>query len=110
MTLRREFAWRLAASLGILAVLWSVTPPAEPHLRLCGFYWLTGLPCPLCGMTRALCALVKGHWSEALHFHALSPLGLAMLLSLCWDVSWRPRLWTAGLAALAGYGALRLLV
>lgn len=109
MTLPRRFGWRLAATLAILAVLWSFTPPAEPRLRFCGFYWLTGRPCPLCGMTRAVFALAKGHWAEALHFHALSPLGLAMLLSLFWETPQRAKLWTAGLAALSCYGAFRLL-
>lgn len=106
----RRFAWRLAATAAVLAILWSFTPPAEPRIRLCGFYWLTGRPCPLCGMTRAVFALAKGHWVEAIHFHALSPLGLIMLLSLFWETPMRARLWTAGLAAIACYGVVRLAV
>lgn len=106
----RGVAWRLAATAAVLAVLFSFTPPAEPRIRLCGFYWLTGRPCPLCGMTRALFALAKGHWVEALRFHALSPLGLAMLLSLFWQTPLRARLWTAGAAAIACYGVVRLAV
>ena len=109
MTVPRGFAWRLAASVAVLALLGSFTPPAEPRLRLCGFYWLTGRPCPLCGMTRAVFALVKGHWSEAFHFHALSPLGLVMLLSLFWATPLRAKLWTTGLLALLCYGTFRLL-
>jgi Protein of unknown function (DUF2752) len=105
----RSTVWRMAAGVTVLAVLWSFTPPAEPHVRLCGFYWLTGHPCPLCGMTRALFALAKGHWSEALRFHALSPLGLLMLASLFWQFPWRARLWTAGAAAFACYGVVRLI-
>ena len=53
--------------------------PAEPQRRLCGFLTLTGLPCPLCGMIRALCALAKGRWGDAIRFHALSPLVFAIL-------------------------------
>ena len=30
-------------------------------------------------MTRALCSLAKGHWHEAIRFHALSPLLFAIL-------------------------------
>jgi hypothetical protein len=105
----------VAASAAVLAVLWSVTLPAEPRLRLCGFYWLTGRPCPLCGLTRAVFALAKGHWAEALHFNALSPIGFMMLLSLFWTSSlgarlWTARLWTVGIAAFAGYGVWRLVV
>ncbi len=108
MRLPSGFAWRLAASAAVLAVLVSFTPPADPRIRLCGFYWLTGRPCPLCGLTRALFALAHGRWTEAMHFHALSPLGLVMLLSLFWEIPQRARLWTAGLTAFAGYGVLRL--
>jgi len=106
----RAIAWRAAATAAVLLALASFTPPAEPRLRLCGFYWLTGRPCPFCGMTRALFALAKGHWSEALHFHALSPLGMLLLLSLFWQIPGRSKLWTASLAAFACYGVLRLAV
>jgi hypothetical protein len=79
-------------------------------LRLCPFYWLTGRPCPLCGLTRAFCALAKGHWSQALHFHALSPLAFVMLFSLFWRFRWRPRLWTCGLASILVYGVCRAIL
>ena len=82
-------------------------PPAEPSLRLCPLYWLTSRPCPLCGITRAFCALAKGHWSQAIHFHALSPLAFVMLFSLFRKSRWRAQLWTGGLAALAVYGVWR---
>ena len=110
MTLPRGFAWRFAATLAVMAVLVTFTPPSEPRLRLCGFYWLTGRPCPLCGMTRALFAVAKGHWGEAEHFHALSPLGLAMLLSLFWETPLRGKLWSAGIVVLGCYGVVRILV
>jgi hypothetical protein len=105
----RGLVYRLAATAAVLAILWSFTPAAEPRIRLCGFYWLTGRPCPLCGLTRGVFALAKGHWAEALHFHPLSPLGLAMLLSLFWEAPLRPRLWNVGIAAFACYGIVRLI-
>jgi hypothetical protein len=105
----REQVLRAGAALALLLVLWSFTPPAEPKLRLCGFYWLTGLPCPLCGMTRAMFALAKGHLREALGFHLLSPLGFAMVFSLFWEHPWRSRLWRVGLPVYAAYGLLRIL-
>ena len=85
-----------------------VTVPAEPKLRLCPFHWLTGWPCPFCGITRGLFSLAKLHWREALRFHALTPLALAMILSLFWDWRWRARLWKVGLAAFAVYGVCRI--
>jgi hypothetical protein len=68
---------------------------------------LTGLECPLCGLTRALFALGKGHWMEALRFHALAPLAAAMLAALWWRRPWVARLWTCGIAAFAIYTVIR---
>jgi len=106
--LKRHVLKRAAAALLLLGALWYFSPAAEPRFRACGFYWLTGRECPFCGLTRALFALAKGHWSEALHFNALSPLGFAMLFSLFWNHPIRGRLWPAGLAALAVYGVWRV--
>jgi hypothetical protein len=100
---------RIAFSHLLLAALWYFTVPPEPAIRLCPFHWLTGRECPLCGMTRALFALAKGHWREALHWNALSPLGFVMLFSLFWKFHLRKRLWTAGIAAFAVYGVWRVL-
>jgi hypothetical protein len=93
--LRTQTLLKIAASACLLAAL-------------CGFHWLTGLPCPLCGLTRAVLALAKGQWAAALHFNALSPLAFAMLFSLFWSGRIRSRLWTAGTAAFAVYGVVRV--
>jgi hypothetical protein len=106
----RALAFRAAAAIAVLVVLWSYTPPADPKFRLCGFHWLTGRDCPLCGMTRALFALAKGQFPQALGFNKLSPLGFGMLFSLFWDSSLRGRIWTLGIAAFAVYGVLRIFV
>jgi Protein of unknown function (DUF2752) len=105
---RATNAGRIAAAATLFAVLWAFTPPADPHFRLCGFYWLTGHPCALCGLTRAMFALAKGHFAQAEHFNALAPLGFAMVFSLFWNGRITGRLWTAGLAAFAVYGLCRL--
>jgi Protein of unknown function (DUF2752) len=83
--------------------------PAAPSIRLCGFHWLTGRPCPLCGITRALFALAKGNWAAALDFNALAPLGFAMIFALFWPGRLREWLWRWGAAAFGVYGVLRLL-
>ena len=99
---------RAAAALSLFAVLWCFTPPADPSIRFCGFHWLTGRDCPLCGLTRALFALAKGHWSQAIHFNALGPLGFTMLFALVLNAPWVARLWTFGIAAFAVYGICRV--
>ncbi len=104
----RGAAWRLTGAALLFAGLVLVSVPAEPRIRLCGFYWLTGRPCPLCGMTRALFALAKGHWAEAIRFNALSPLGFVMLFSLFRKFRFRDRLWTVGIIAFVLYGVVRL--
>ena len=45
----------------------------------CGFRALTGLPCPLCGGTRACGALVQGDWAAA---WAANPGAVVLLLWL----------------------------
>jgi hypothetical protein len=99
---------RAAAATASFAALWYFSVPADPAVRFCGFYWLTGRPCPLCGLTRALFALAKGHWTEALHFNALAPLGFAMLFALFWNGRVREWLWKGGAVAFAVYGAFRI--
>jgi hypothetical protein len=101
-------AGRILASLALVGAMRWTAIPAAPRWRLCGFHWLTGRPCPLCGLTRGLFELAKGHWRAALHFNLLSPLALAMVLALWWPGRVRARLWTAGLVAFAAYGACRI--
>lgn len=50
---------------------------------LCIFRLLTGIPCPGCGMTRALAAVLRGDAASAFSFHPLwwtLPLLLLLLL------------------------------
>ncbi len=44
-------------------------------------HW-TGIPCPTCGMTRSLMAVVRGDWEQALIHHVFGPL-LFIGLVLC---------------------------
>jgi hypothetical protein len=101
-------ARRAVAAIALFAALWWFSVPAEPAVRLCGYYWLTGRPCPLCGLTRALFALAKGHFAEAVHFNVLSPLAFAMLFALFWEGQIRAWLWKGGAAAFAVYGVFRI--
>ena len=47
--------------------------------QLCIFRIFTGFPCPGCGLTRALIALLKGKWQISLQYH---PLLLPVLFTL----------------------------
>jgi hypothetical protein len=93
-------------------VLW----PLRPHdlgRFACPFHALTGVPCPLCGMTRSVTATVHLHVHDAL---AHNPAGiLAVLVAIALLVR-RPRpsvsvprwLVPVGLAALWSCQLLRL--
>ena len=60
--------------LGAATVLPMV--PGHPGLP-CPLRTLTGIPCPLCGMTRSVTATVHGRLAEAL---AMNPAGVAAVL------------------------------
>ena len=108
---------RLLLTAGALAWLAS---GHLPDISVCGFLWLTGLECPLCGMTRAIAALLHGEWSQAIRLHALSPAALLILCGMAvsdclrlagrgvrlpaWVISCLPE---TGLAVLAIYGIAR---
>lgn len=47
---------------------------------VCPFRILFGLPCPGCGMTRALTALLRLDFSSAVRLHPLSPAFFLLLL------------------------------
>jgi len=51
--------------------------PEGPGFIVCAFRRLTGIPCPGCGLTRAMAALARGELLLALHFHPFAPLVLA---------------------------------
>lgn len=70
----------LALPAGALAFCAIYPPEGGPRLLVCPFRSLTGLVCPLCGMTRAMASLGHGEWQKALAYHPLSPLAMAGLL------------------------------
>ena len=55
-----------------------VTARVGVEFTLCPLKQITGHPCPTCGGTRAVLALLQGHFAEALW---LNPLVLAALLA-----------------------------
>ena len=73
-----------AAGLVGVAAVWPVLP-AHPPL-VCPLRAATGIPCPLCGMTRACVAVAHGHLATSLAFN---PAGVLVVLAAVatWDVS-----------------------
>jgi hypothetical protein len=66
------------AALVGAAALWPVLPLHPPFA--CPLRAITGIPCPLCGMTRASVAAVHGHFGTSLAFN---PGGLLVVLVAC---------------------------
>jgi hypothetical protein len=53
-------------------------------------------------------ALARGHVSEALHWHALSPLAAVMLGVLLWNPPRMARVWMPCAALFGVYGVWRI--
>ena len=64
----------------LLAGLWLYAPFVGGGPVTCAFRVVGGVPCPGCGMTRALTELVRGRLEASLHYHPLSVLTLACLV------------------------------
>jgi hypothetical protein len=77
---RIEAAVVLVLAAGVLIVAQILQPAAEgygTHEQLfiipCAFRWITGLPCPMCGMTTAFALMARGEVLAALSAHVLGP-------------------------------------
>ncbi len=51
----------------------------------CPIKFLTGIPCPGCGMTRAILSALRLDFAEAFHFHPLFPLAPLFVLYIFFD-------------------------
>ncbi len=77
---------RAAAAAAILLLLGALAifPPLQKSsfdFPGCVFHKMTGLPCPLCGGTRAASALLHGDVQRAFHLNPLSLIAVAALLA-----------------------------
>ncbi|MCU1428195.1 MAG: hypothetical protein JWL83_2195 [Actinomycetia bacterium] len=75
------------AALGMLgvAVVWPVLPAHPPNV--CPLRSLTGIPCPFCGMTRAVVAAVHGDLVASLRFNPAGVLLVALAIAMV--IGWR---------------------
>jgi uncharacterized protein DUF2752 len=121
---RESLWWHVAVSGSVLLGFVFLPVSLHPRFSVCGFLWLTGRPCPFCGLTRAMSCLLKGEITQALAFHPLSPLVLfAILMTLLggplqmvWErVGWRTLskeglqlFWRVSLPVFLAYGAWRI--
>jgi hypothetical protein len=75
-----------AAVLGAAAI-WPLVPVHPP--LACPLRTTTGIPCPLCGMTRAVTAAVHGDLAASLRYN---PAGVVVvLLAVALLLTWRVR-------------------
>jgi hypothetical protein len=73
------------AAVVAVAVVFFFNPSTHGFYPICLFHQMTGLNCPGCGMTRALYALLHGHFQAALKDNALF---LAVLAGLAVRGAW----------------------
>jgi hypothetical protein len=77
---------RISAVLAALLAIGALVNPARPlPIDLCLLKRLTGLDCPTCGLTRAVCHALQGDWAGSLSFH---PAGILVVVSLTAWTMW----------------------
>lgn len=95
----RELRFAGAALVGAAAI-WPALPVHPP--LACPLRSLTGIPCPLCGMTRACVAAMHGHLGASLAFNPAGVLvviaAIVAVLRPQWLSRLRAPMWTAVLA------------
>lgn len=76
---KRRFYGGLLFMIGLVLFVFLYQPYSMEgdmgvKIIVCPFRNLTGLPCPGCGLTRAVCHLAHGEYETALSFHLFSPV------------------------------------
>ena len=83
----RRVRWIVVVTIPVFLAAFTAFPlgalPAS-RIPVCGFHLLSGLPCPLCGGTRAAQAALRGDWAMALY---LNPLALVVVTALIFFVA-----------------------
>jgi hypothetical protein len=73
-----SFLFNRAAALGAvgLVLLAAALPSQGAGIQICFFRYLTGLPCPGCGLTRSLSCILHGDFARGYEYH---PFGYVLL-------------------------------
>lgn len=108
---RSNRGWLLGSGLAVITLVWLFALGADAtSFLVCPFRWLTSLPCPLCGMTHGVAALLHGHIVEGVMLHPFSPLALAGLAATAAGRALPPPMWSRLFLGLAVFGAFRMLL
>lgn len=76
----------LAGGAALVAAVWPVA-----WVPVCLFHRLTGIPCPTCGATRCVKALLRGDWGVAIFLQPLIAAAImtgVLGLAYAWGVAW----------------------
>lgn len=68
----RRFALVFAGGVGLQVVLSALSL----HPWQCPIFSSTGIPCPGCGLTRAIVLLLQGEWRASFQYHVFAPIFL----------------------------------
>ena len=79
-----------AGGMVAIAAAWPVLPVHPP--LACPLRSLTGVPCPFCGMTRAVVAAAHGHLGASLAFNPAGMFVLALAVVAIFRPAWLARL------------------
>jgi len=115
--LDHELLWLAVAGAGLTCLALTTAHVVDVRLPTCPFKMLTGLPCPTCGVTRAVMAMTRFDLGAAFAFNPLAvvgaALGLAYLAYASIVLAWRLPRFRPVLAprdaALVRVGAIALL-
>lgn len=89
----------MRARVAALGLIGAACVGAWAHVSICPFAFLTGIPCPGCGLGRATLALLSGHPGDALRWHPLVfvvlPVAFVLLAAQTEFVKTMVRRWNA---------------
>jgi Protein of unknown function (DUF2752) len=78
----------IVAMLGVAALFPLAPPLGFPGLPACVFKGVTGLPCPLCGGTRATQALLRGDFARAFYLNAAALPAVVAIVATALVLAW----------------------